>query len=155
MDQEWAQSDRRPVVVGEGGATRAGSSTERALKLALAAAEQAGAVTILLGEEFLATLPNFDPKPGGPTPAQRRLIKEIARADGNIVASPDDHGSISGVVKNVLDTLELGGAEPRGRQTGRSSAACRAAQSHRSGSDPRRWRKLRILNRKLRISGEV
>lgn len=113
MDQEWALTDRRPVIVGVGGTTRVGSSTERALRIALAAAEQAGAATVLLGGEFLATLPIFDPKPGGPTPAQSRLIGEIARADGIIIASPGYHGSISGVVKNALDTLELGGADPQ------------------------------------------
>ncbi|MDE2488659.1 MAG: NAD(P)H-dependent oxidoreductase [Alphaproteobacteria bacterium] len=98
---------RRPLIVGIGGTVRAGSSTERALGVALRAAEAAGAETRLFGGAFLATLPIFDPRPGGPTPEQLELTRAVAAADGVIVASPGYHGSISGVIKNALDTLEL------------------------------------------------
>jgi len=113
MDQ--AQPERaRPLIVGIGGTVRAGSTTERALAVALRAAEARGAETRLLGGEFLAKLPIFDPRPGGPTPEQAELAAAIRAADGVIVASPGYHGSISGVVKNALDTLELtrGDASP-------------------------------------------
>lgn len=100
-------------MVGIGGTLRAGSTTERALAIALAAAETAGAETMLLGGDFLASLPLFDPRPGGPTPEQLQLTEAMAAADGIIIATPGYHGSISGVVKNALDTLELGRDEAR------------------------------------------
>lgn len=98
---------RRPVIVGLGGTVREGSSTEKALACALRHAETLGAETRLLGGAFLGELPIFDPRPGGPTEAQRELAEAIRGADGVIVASPGYHGSISGVIKNALDTLEL------------------------------------------------
>jgi FMN reductase len=98
----------RPVLVGLGGTIRPGSSTERALACALRVAEAAGAETRLLGGEFLARLPIFDPRPGAVADnAQVELAEAIRAADGVIVASPGYHGSLSGVVKNALDTLEL------------------------------------------------
>ena len=103
----------RPLIVGLGGTVRAGSSTERALACALRAAEAAGAETHLFGGEFLARLPIFDPRPGGPTAEQAELSDLVGRADGVIVASPGYHGSISGVIKNALDTLELTRTAPR------------------------------------------
>ena len=97
----------RPLIVGIGGTTREGSSTEKALLVALAAAESGGARTQLLGGAFLATLPIFDPGPAGPTPEQLALAEAVRTADGIIIATPGYHGSLSGVVKNALDTLEL------------------------------------------------
>lgn len=97
----------RPLIVGIGGTIRPGSSTERALAAALRAAKAAGAETKLLGGAFLAQLPIFDPRPGGTTPEQIELADAVRAADGVIVASPGYHGSISGVIKNALDTLEL------------------------------------------------
>jgi FMN reductase len=97
----------RPLIVGIGGTIRPGSSTERALNVALRAAKAAGAETRLLGGDFLARLPIFDPRPGGATAEQLELAEAVRVADGVIVASPGYHGSISGVIKNALDTLEL------------------------------------------------
>src|SRR5947209_7096401 len=96
-----------PLIVGLGGTVRAGSSTERALGVALRAAEAAGAETRLLGGEFLSRLPIFDPRPGGITTEQTELSDAIRAADGVIIGTPGYHGSISGVIKNALDTLEL------------------------------------------------
>ena len=98
---------KRPFIVGIGGTVRAGSTTELALIQALRTAEAAGATTRLFGGEFLATLPIFDPRPTEVTAAQQELIDAVRAADGLIIASPGYHGSISGVVKNALDTLEL------------------------------------------------
>ena len=97
---------RRPLIVGIGGTIRPGSSTERALAVALRAVEAGGGETRLLGGEFLASLPIYNPQPGGPSPEQAILTEAVRLADGVIVASPGYHGSISGVVKNALDTLE-------------------------------------------------
>jgi FMN reductase len=103
---------RRPVILGVGGTLRPGSSTETALACALKTCEGRGAETRLFGGEFLATLPIFDPRPGTVTDAQLALAEAARAADGVIVASPGYHGSLSGVVKNALDTLELTRADP-------------------------------------------
>lgn len=105
-------SVRAPRILGLGGTFRPGSTTERALALVLDATREAGAQTEMLGGAFLHDLPHF--QPGEPvTPAQQRLVDAVAWADGVVVASPGYHGSVSGVVKNALDSLELGrkGAE--------------------------------------------
>lgn len=98
---------KRPLIVGIGGTIREGSSSERALICALQRAEALGAETRLLGGAFLGGLPIFDPRPTDLTDAQRELADAVRAADGVIVASPGYHGSISGVIKNALDTLEL------------------------------------------------
>jgi len=97
---------RKPLIVGIGGTVRTGSSTEKALTVALRAVEAGGGETRLLGGEFLASLPIYNPQPGGPTAEQQVLTEAVRVADGVIVASPGYHGSISGVIKNALDTLE-------------------------------------------------
>lgn len=97
---------RKPLIIGIGGTVRSGSSTEKALNVALRAVELGGGEVRLLGGEFLAGLPIYNPQPAPPTPEQRVLIEAVRVADGVIVASPGYHGSISGVVKNALDTLE-------------------------------------------------
>jgi len=112
------RQDPRPLIVGLGGTVRAGSSTERALAVALRAAEARGARTLLLGGDFLARLPIYDPRPGGPTSEQAELAAAVREAAGVIVASPGYHGSISGVVKNALDTLELTRDDPAPYFTG-------------------------------------
>lgn len=100
-------TDDAPLIVGLGGTTRPGSSTERALAAALGAAEALGARTRLVGGDFLSELPIYDPRPGGPTPRQAEMAEIIRSADGLIIATPGYHGSLSGVMKNALDTLEL------------------------------------------------
>ena len=99
---------RRPLIVGIGGTIRPGSISEKALVFSLRAAEAAGAETRLLGGEFLGRLPIFDPRPGEVTEAQRELADAVRDADGVIVATPGYHGSLSGLIKNALDTLEIG-----------------------------------------------
>jgi FMN reductase len=111
---------KRPLIVGLGGTIRAGSSTEKALICALKSAEARGAETRLLGGAFLGSLPIFDPRPSEPTAAQLELADTIRAADGVIVASPGYHGSISGVIKNALDTLELTRSDPQPYLTARS-----------------------------------
>src|SRR4051794_15450341 len=102
-----------PLIVGIGGTPRAGSSTERALLLALRQAQQGGARTKLFGGEFLERLPHFNPGPAGPSAEQAELAQAIRDADGIILATPGYHGSLSGVVKNALDTLELTSRDER------------------------------------------
>ncbi len=95
-----------PLVVGLGGTVRTGSTSERALIKALEAAEAAGARTELFGGEFLSGLPIYNPSDPGAHPERDRFLETFRRADGVIVATPGYHGSLSGVVKNALDSLE-------------------------------------------------
>jgi len=109
-----------PLILGLGGTVRPGSSTEKALSVALGAVEAAGGRTRLLGGEFLSGLPLFNPGPGGPTDDQLVLAQAVREADGVIVATPGYHGSLSGVMKNALDTLELLREDARPYFTGRA-----------------------------------
>lgn len=93
------------LVVGLGGTLRTSSSSEAALRIALDAAESAGARTDLFGAAELASLPMYDPERTVSWQAQR-LVDALRVADGVIVASPGYHGSISGLVKNALDYVE-------------------------------------------------
>ena len=97
---------QRPLVVGIGGTVRSPSSSERALMLALAAAEAAGARTQMFGGEILAKLPIYNPNDVEHPPERSALVEAVRRADGVIVATPGYHGSLSGLIKNALDSLE-------------------------------------------------
>jgi FMN reductase len=96
---------QRPRVVGLGGTPRDGSSSENALRVALAAAEAAGAETFLLCGRDL-NLPLYDPSQETRSAEARNLIERLRDSDGVIIASPGYHGSISGLVKNALDYVE-------------------------------------------------
>ncbi|MGA0601716.1 NADPH-dependent FMN reductase [Caulobacter sp. KR2-114] len=96
---------RRPFIVGLGGTVRPSSSSERALKKALEAAEALGATTQLFDGPFLAGLPIYNPSDPACEGANG-FLAAVAACDGVIVSSPGYHGSISGLVKNALDTLE-------------------------------------------------
>jgi FMN reductase len=93
------------LIVGLGGTTRADSSTEKALKASLGAAESAGAETVLLGAADL-DLPMYAPERPDRTARAARLIAALRSCDGVIVASPGYHGTLSGLVKNALDYIE-------------------------------------------------
>jgi FMN reductase len=95
-----------PLIVGIGGTVRTPSSSERVLGLALAAAEAAGARTQLIGGEVLSRLPIYNPADPGEPPERSALVEAVRAADGVIVATPGYHGSLSGLIKNALDSLE-------------------------------------------------
>lgn len=96
----------KPLIVGIGGTTRPASSTDRALRIALHAAEKAGTRTRIFDGAFLAKLPHFSPESDERSEEQRQLVDAVRGADGLIVASPGYHGGVSGLVKNALDLLE-------------------------------------------------
>ena len=96
----------RPLIVGIGGTTGGSSSTETALRIALAGAEARGARTLLFGGEAITALPHYDPKASVRTPGEAALVAAVRDASGLILASPGYHGNVSGVVKNALDLLE-------------------------------------------------
>ncbi|HEV2575338.1 MAG TPA: NAD(P)H-dependent oxidoreductase [Beijerinckiaceae bacterium] len=98
-------TQRKPYIVGIGGTTRTGSSSEQALALALSYAREKGAETKMYGGNDLL-LPMYDPDPGTMTDAGRRLIEDLRKADGIILCSPCYHGGVSGLVKNAIDYTE-------------------------------------------------
>lgn len=92
-------------VVGIGGSLRAGSQSERALRIALEGAEEAGAHTrAITGSELV--LPFYDSAIPDRTPEAERIIEAVRRADGLIIVSPGYHGALSGLIKNALDYIE-------------------------------------------------
>jgi FMN reductase len=102
-----------PLVVGIGGTTVAGSSTERALAIALKGAEAAGMRTRIFGGEVLARLPHYTPRLQDRTVEEHGFIAAIREASGLIIASPGYHGSVSGLVKNAIDLIEETARDPR------------------------------------------
>lgn len=100
VDIDW-----KPRILGLGGTTRSGSSSERALRAALNLAERAGAHTdVLLADDL--ELAAYAPERGSPDQRAGRLLDLARRADGVIIASPGFHGGPSGLIKNALDHLE-------------------------------------------------
>jgi FMN reductase len=107
------RGDRRPFVVAIGGTVRAGSSTEQALEIALAAAAADGAEVELFGGEFLAQLPHYGLPEAQASQAGAELVAALRQADGVIIASPGYHGGVSGLVKNAIDYTEDMAQDPR------------------------------------------
>jgi len=91
-------------IVGIGGSTRQGSSTEVLVRAVLNALEARGAETRLYSGPALL-LPMYEQTPLC-TDASQELMADVRRASGLVVGSPGYHGSISGLVKNALDYLE-------------------------------------------------
>ena len=101
-----------PFIVGLGGTTRPGSTSERALQVALARAKTLGCETLaLLGPQLPAEI--FDPASPVRSEAARSLVEALRRADGVLIATPAYHGGISGLVKNALDFTEDLRDDPR------------------------------------------
>jgi FMN reductase len=94
-----------PLIVGIGGTPRPGSSTERALDVALAAAQALGArIKKISGTDLL--VPMYTTDLGERTEKSRALVQAMRECDGLIIASPAYHGSVSGLIKNALDYTE-------------------------------------------------
>ncbi|HEV2568329.1 NAD(P)H-dependent oxidoreductase [Sphingomonas sp.] len=93
-------------IVGIGGTTSPGSSTEQALQIALRAAEAEGANVTLFDGSGLCALPHYAPGVLHRSDEGRRLVTAVREAHGLIFASPGYHGSISGLVKNAIDYVE-------------------------------------------------
>ncbi|HEY1147602.1 MAG TPA: NAD(P)H-dependent oxidoreductase [Pseudoduganella sp.] len=101
-----ASNGRTPFIVGIGGTTRPGSSTESALRAALKHAEELGARTQLFGGEALAALEGYSPEVRERSEGQQAIVDAVRQADAVIFASPGYHGGVSGLVKNAIDLLE-------------------------------------------------
>jgi FMN reductase len=95
----------RPYIVGIGGTTRPGSSSEKALRYALSLAGAQGA-DVELFDGGSINLPMYAPESPLRTEAAQQLITALRRAQGVILSTPCYHGSVSGLVKNALDYTE-------------------------------------------------
>ncbi len=91
-------------VVGLCGSLRSGSFTRMALHVALRGAEGPGVTTQLLDLDAF-DLPFCRGKDNQTTYGEnvRRFRASLREADGIVIATPEYHGSFSGVVKNALD----------------------------------------------------
>jgi FMN reductase len=94
-----------PLIVGLGGTTRPGSTSERALMVALDAAAAAGFETRLFGAGAMPS-ETYDPSRPERSAEAVAMIAALRRADGVLIATPAYHGGISGLVKNAIDFTE-------------------------------------------------
>jgi FMN reductase len=101
-------------ILGIGGSVRAQSVNRRMLAMMLTMADELGAETVMADLHSMR-LPIFDQE----TPREQQpqklhwLIQQMQWADGFIVCSPTYLGSLSGALKNTLDSLHLAHGEPR------------------------------------------
>jgi FMN reductase len=95
----------RPFIVGIGGTTRPGSSSEKALRYALALAVAQGA-DVELFDGASINMPMYAPESAERSDGALRMVAALRRANGVIIATPCYHGSVSGLVKNALDYTE-------------------------------------------------
>lgn len=96
----------RPArILALGGSTRNGSSSEKALRVAAAIAEDQGAIVELITGRSLI-FPLYQPESDDRCAEARAMIDAIRDADGLLIASPSYHGTVSGMIKNALDYIE-------------------------------------------------
>src|SRR5580704_3731685 len=98
-------ADFRPYIVGLGGTTRPGSSSEKALRYALVLAQARGAEVELFDGASI-NLPMYAPESAERSEGAQRMVAALRRANGVILSTPCYHGSVSGLVKNALDYSE-------------------------------------------------
>ena len=114
-------------VVGIGGSIRSDSQSERALRIALAGAEAAGAsTTSITGADLV--LPFYDPSVAARPVLATSLVTALREADGVLLVSPGYHGTVSGLVKNALDYVEDLRDDPRPYLDGRAVGCVALAQ---------------------------
>ena len=94
-----------PRIVAIGGTVSIGSTTELALRTAMASAAAQGAEVQLFDGAYLAALPHYRSSAHAGAEG-REMVDAVRAADGVLLAAPGYHGTISGLVKNALDYLE-------------------------------------------------
>lgn len=94
-----------PRIVAIGGTVSVGSTTELALRTAMASAAAHGAEVLLFDGAYLAALPHYRSTAHAGAEG-REMVEAVRAADGVLLAAPGYHGTISGLVKNALDFLE-------------------------------------------------
>jgi FMN reductase len=94
-------------IVGIGGSLRENSYSQHALQLAAQRVASLGAAVQILDlrEMQLPFCHGGDEYPGYPD--VERLQQAVKEADGLILATPEYHGGVSGVLKNALDLMSF------------------------------------------------
>lgn len=69
---------------------------------------QARGYSVTLFDLWESPVPYYSPDEESAHPNVQRLTAEVDRADGLVIATPEYHGSVSGVLKNALDYLHDG-----------------------------------------------
>lgn len=92
-------------IVAIGGTVSPESTTELALRAAMASAAAQGAHIALFDGAYLAGLPHYR-SDAHATGDGTEMVEAVRNADGILIAAPGYHGTISGLVKNALDYLE-------------------------------------------------
>jgi azobenzene reductase len=111
---------RKPKIVIVSGSFRRESLTHRILKFVEALAKKRGLETEFICARELA-LPLYDPPAVDDLPSARRWRVVVTTCDGLIVGSPEYHGTMSGVLKNMIDYLDFSHIE--GKPIGLVTAA--------------------------------
>jgi FMN reductase len=94
-------------IVGIGGSLRRDSYSQIALNVAASRVEALGAEMEVLDLRLLQ-LPFCNGEDEYPDyPDVKRLQQTVKQADGLILATPEYHGSVSGVLKNALDLMSF------------------------------------------------
>lgn len=94
-------------IVGIGGSLRADSYSQQALQVAMQRLQALGASTEILDLRTMQ-LPFCDgSKEYSDYPDVKRLQETVKQADSLILATPEYHGSTSGVLKNALDLMSF------------------------------------------------
>ncbi|NJM68960.1 MAG: NAD(P)H-dependent oxidoreductase [Scytonema sp. RU_4_4] len=94
-------------IVGIGGSLRSESYTQIALRLAAQRVEALGAEVEILDLRQMR-LPFCDGGDEYPDyPDVKRMQDAVSEADGLILATPEYHGGVSGVLKNALDLMSF------------------------------------------------
>lgn len=103
-------------IVGIAGSLRPGSYSQQALKVAVQRVEALGAEVEILDLRSMI-LPFCDGGDAYPDyPDVEKLKQAVREADALILATPEYHGSLSGVLKNALDLMSF--EELSGKVTG-------------------------------------
>jgi NAD(P)H-dependent FMN reductase len=127
------------------GSTRAGSHNRAMLKLAVGAAERAGAKVSFVELRDLA-LPLYDADLEAEHGLPQALIDFKATcvaADGYLIAAPEYNGSLSAVLKNTIDWLSRPGPQPG--ETPFTLAAYRGKVAGVMSASPGAWGGVRGL----------
>jgi FMN reductase len=104
---KWMELLSMVRFVGIAGSLRPDSYSQHALELAAQRLEALGAEVELLDLRKM-DLPFCDGSKEYPDyPDVKRLQAAFQRADGMILATPEYHGSVSGVLKNALDLMSF------------------------------------------------
>lgn len=93
-------------IVGIGGTTRVGSSSEMLVRSVLKSCNVMGAETLMFGGAELSSLPFYAPENPERTEIQRVFVDAVRRADGIVIGTPSYHAGISALVKNAVDLLQ-------------------------------------------------